>query len=183
MEQVHHKVHPLSRCGGLRASMTRLGRKRLAGSPKLNRSKGRGQTNLDHLSSRLRGWDRANTSRPEKQLATETSTMNSQLLDLGVEGPPPRSMTRCSENLTEAARPTPLLTSKTTTKIATGNIRTMYEAGEAAQVAAEMKNYKIAQLGLCETRWTQSGQLRLSLGEYSGNEQEDAPIPKESPWC
>lgn len=70
--------------------MTRLGRKLLAGSPKLNRSKGRGQTNLDHLSSRLRGWDRANTSRPEKQLATETSTMNSQLLDLGVEGPPPR---------------------------------------------------------------------------------------------
>ena len=53
----------------------------------------------------------------------------------------------------------------------------MYEAVEAAQVAAEMTNYKVALLGLCETRWTQSGQLRLSTGEailYSGHEEEDA---------
>ena len=33
-------------------------------------------------------------------------------------------------------------------------------------------------LGLCETRWTQSGQLRLTTGEiilYSGHEEDDAP--------
>ena len=38
--------------------------------------------------------------------------------------------------------------------------------------------YKIRVLGLCETRWIQSGQLRLSSGEqllYSGHIEEGAP--------
>ena len=51
----------------------------------------------------------------------------------------------------------------------------MYEAGKAAQVASEMRTYNIALLGLCETRWTQAGQLRLATGEtilYSGHEDE-----------
>ena len=64
----------------------------------------------------------------------------------------------------EAARPTTLLTSKTTTKIAAWNIHTIYEAGKAVQVAAEMINYKVSVLGLFETRWTQSGHVRLSTG-------------------
>ena len=37
--------------------------------------------------------------------------------------------------------------------------------------------YNITVLGLCETRWTQSGQVRLNTGEmilYSGHEEEDA---------
>ena len=58
------------------------------------------------------------------------------------------------------------------------NVRTMYEAGKTAQVAAEMRNYKLTLLGLSETRWIQSGQKRLSTGEmllYSGHEKEDAP--------
>ena len=38
----------------------------------------------------------------------------------------------------------------------------MYKAGKAAQVAAEVNNYRISLLGLCETRWTQSGQMGLS---------------------
>ena len=41
-----------------------------------------------------------------------------------------------------------------------------------------MKRYKIRVLGLCETRWIQSGQLRLSSGEqllYSGHIEEGAP--------
>ena len=42
--------------------------KLLVGPPTLERSKGRGQTNLDHLSARLRGWDRANNSWPEQLL-------------------------------------------------------------------------------------------------------------------
>jgi hypothetical protein len=53
----------------------------------------------------------------------------------------------------------------------------MYETGKAAQVATEMRNYKLEVLGLCETRWTQSGQQRLTTGElilYSGHEAEDA---------
>ena len=51
----------------------------------------------------------------------------------------------------------------------------MFEANKAAQVAREQRAYNIAVL--CETRWTQSGQVRLNTGEiilYSGHEEEDA---------
>ena len=54
----------------------------------------------------------------------------------------------------------------------------MYETGKTIQVAREMKRYKIRVLGLCETRWIQSGQLRLSSGEqllYSGHIEEGVP--------
>ena len=87
-------------------------------------------------------------------------------------------MTQCSESRTEAARLTPLLTPRTLTGLATWNIRTMYETGKTVQAAREMKRYKIRMLGLCETRWIQSGQLRLSSGEqllYSGHIEEGAP--------
>ena len=51
----------------------------------------------------------------------------------------------------EAARPNPLLTSKTTTKLAAWDVRTMYEAGKAAQVVAEMNSYKVSLFGLRDT--------------------------------
>ena len=68
-------------------------------------------------------------------------------------------MTPCSESLTEAARPTPLLTPRKQTRIATWNVRTMFETGKTRQIAREMKNYKIGILGLSETRWLQTGQI------------------------
>ena len=83
----------------------------------------------------------------------------------------------CSESRREAARLTPLLTPRKTTRIATWNIRTMYESGKTTQVAQEMRNYNISLLGLCETRWLQAGQLRLTSGEtvlYSGHTEEGA---------
>ena len=85
---------------------------------------------------------------------------------------------QCSESWKEAARLTPLLTPRTLARLATWNIRTMYETGKTLQVAREMKRYKIGVLGLSETRWLQSGQLRLSLGEQllcSGHIEEGAP--------
>ena len=87
-------------------------------------------------------------------------------------------MTRCSESRKEAARLTPLLTPRTTARVAKWNIRTMYETRKPIQVARETKNYKIGVLGLSETRWLQSGRLRLSSGEqllYSGHIEEGAP--------
>ena len=72
----------------------------------------------------------------------------------------------------------PLLTPRTTTRVTTWNIRTMYESERTFQVAREMKNYKIGVLGLRETRWLQTGQLRLSSGEqllYSGHTDVGAP--------
>ena len=68
--------------------------------------------------------------------------------------------------------------SRKTTRIGTWNVRTMYEAGKTAQIAREARNYNITVLGLCETRWLQSGQVRLQTGEtvlYSGHEQDNAP--------
>ena len=53
----------------------------------------------------------------------------------------------------------------------------MFEANKSAQIARERRAYNITVLGLCETRWTQSGQVRLNTGEmilYSGHEEEDA---------
>ena len=53
----------------------------------------------------------------------------------------------------------------------------MYQTGKAAQIAEEMKNYKLSILGISETRWTKSGQKRLASGElilYSGHEEEGA---------
>ena len=54
----------------------------------------------------------------------------------------------------------------------------MFESGKSAQVAIEMNKYNLSILGLCETRWNQSGKRRLATGEiilYSGHEEEDAP--------
>ena len=122
---------------------------------------------------------RTNTPTCKKDLVTEASTTTTQNTHLGEEGSPPRRlMTHCSESRKEAARPTPLLTSRTTTRVATWNIRTMFEAGRTAQVAKKMKNYMIGVLGLSETRWLQTGQLRLSSGEqllYSGHTEDGAP--------
>ena len=86
-------------------------------------------------------------------------------------------MTPCSESRKEATSPIPFLSSKKISKIGTWNVRTMFETNKAAQIARERRAYNITVLGLCETRWTQSGQVRLNTGEiilYSGHEEEDA---------
>ena len=82
-------------------------------------------------------------------------------------------MTHRSESQTEATVEN-LLSTRAITNIGTWNIRTLFETGKTAHVSTERRRYKIAVLGLCETRWTQSGQIRLSTGEnllYSTLEQ------------
>ncbi|KAJ3612934.1 hypothetical protein NHX12_019191 [Muraenolepis orangiensis] len=86
-------------------------------------------------------------------------------------------MTACMENRKETVR-SKLLTSRRPTTIATWNVRTMYAGGKAAVIAEEMKRYGISLLGLGETRWLQSGQVKLTSGEtilYSGHPEESAP--------
>ena len=66
-------------------------------------------------------------------------------------------MTLCGEsrmNL-EAARPNTLL-GKRAVRMGTWNVRTMYATGTTFQVAADMRAYNLALLGISETRWTQS---------------------------
>ena len=38
----------------------------------------------------------------------------------------------------------------------TWNLRTVYQTGKVAHEAAEMTNYKVALVGISETRWTQT---------------------------
>lgn len=54
----------------------------------------------------------------------------------------------------------------------------MYEAGKSANIAEEMERYSREILGLCETRWTQAGQMKINSGKniiYAGHEEENAP--------
>ena len=54
----------------------------------------------------------------------------------------------------------------------------MFETGRATIIAAEMRRYNIAILGITESRWTGTGQLRLQTGElvlYSGLVTDNAP--------
>ena len=128
---------------------------------------------------------RANDPTCKTRLVTKALTTTNQNTHLGKEGSPSRRhMMQCSESRKEAARLTPLLTPKTLAKVATWNIRTMYEIGKTIQVAREMKNYKTGVLGLSETRWLQSGQLRLLSEEqllYSGHIEDGAPSSPSHP--
>ena len=45
--------------------------------------------------------------------------------------------------------------------IGTWNVRTVCQAGKAAQIAAEMRSDNLVLLGISEARWTQAGQTWL----------------------
>lgn len=63
---------------------------------------------------------------------------------LGGEGVSSGTRMTCrSESRKEAAMPTLLLTSKAPTLFGIWNVRTMYEAGKCAQIAAEMTAYNL----------------------------------------
>ena len=116
----------------------------------------------------------------KNHVATETPMINQQALQvLEEEGLSlRRCMTSCQESREEAATLTTLLTTRKTLNIGTWNIRTMFESGKALQIAREMHNYNLVLERLCETRWMQSGQLRLTTGEmvlYSEHEESSAP--------
>ena len=71
-----------------------------------------------------------------------------------------------------------LLSTKYRTRLGMWNVRTLYQTGRCAQVAAEMNRYNIEVLGLCEVRWNTFGKVTLSTGQvllYSGKENEEDP--------
>ena len=53
---------------------------------------------------------------------------------------------------------------KEKTKIACWNVTTLYQTGKLAQVVREFQNYGLDILGVCEARWTGSGQRALASG-------------------
>ena len=117
----------------------------------------------------------------KKTHATKTLTRIQQnISDLGEDGPPPGGdMMRSGESLNQEATPrTTIISTKTTTNIGAWNVRTMFQTGKTAQVAAEMRRYHLAILGISEARWNGAGKFDLRTGEqllYSGHQEKDAP--------
>ena len=86
-------------------------------------------------------------------------------------------MKRGGESRKEATPRINLLSTRTNTRFGTWNVRTMYEASKALQISREMEGYHLDILGLCETRWIQSGEQRLATGHtiiYSGHQDDNA---------
>jgi len=50
----------------------------------------------------------------------------------------------------EAARPTTIISPRTTTTIETWNVRTMYKTGKTAQAATKTRNYRLSISGISE---------------------------------
>ena len=74
----------------------------------------------------------------------------------------------------EASRRTPVLSTRTTTKIGAWNVQTMYETGKLHAVEGEFEKYGLAILGISEARWNGKGKRRLRNGKlllYSGREE------------
>ena len=68
-----------------------------------------------------------------------------------------------------------LFSPKLRTWIGQWNVRTLYESGKLAQLAAEIRRYRLEILGVSEARWNQFGETELAKGElfiYSGNESK-----------
>ena len=80
------------------------------------------------------------------------------------------------ESRNETIRRKPFST-KSVTKIATWNVRSMNITGKSRTIASKMKRYGIEILGIAEARWKDTGQIRLTSGEtilYSGHVGEHA---------
>ena len=81
------------------------------------------------------------------------------------------------ESRKEASRRTPVLSTRTTTRIGTWNVQTMYETGKLHAVEGEFEKYGLAILGITEARWNGTGKRRLRNGKlllYSGREEGEA---------
>ena len=83
-------------------------------------------------------------------------------------------MTVLDESRKEVQRPmhTKLLSAKSTTRIGTWNVRTLYQCGKLAQLCREFDNYRMDIMGISEMRWPGNGKL-ISDGKtvlYSGYE-------------
>ena len=85
-------------------------------------------------------------------------------------------MNPLSESRQEAQGRKSLLQLKSKVRIGCWNVRTLYQSGKLAQLAQEMRRYKLSIIGGCESRWNTFGKATSSSGEtylYSGNEREE----------
>ena len=104
--------------------------------------------------------------------------MNTQPhLDLSKAGCPGRvRMNPLGESRQEAQGRKSLLQLKSKVRIGCWNVRTLYQSEKLAQLAQEMRRYKLNIIGVCESRRNTFGKVTTSSGEsylYSGNETEE----------
>ena len=69
----------------------------------------------------------------------------------------------------------PLLITKQKLRIGNWNVRTLLQAGNAAQVATEMEKQRTELMGISETHWTGQGKIQIDDGMsiiYSGRDDE-----------
>ena len=81
------------------------------------------------------------------------------------------------ESRKEASRRTPVLSTRTITRIGTWNVQTIYQTGKLHAVEGEFEKNGLAILGITEVRWNGTGKRRLRNGKlllYSGREEGEA---------
>lgn len=74
-------------------------------------------------------------------------------------------------NETEVKQKQNIFSMKSTTRLGTWNVRTLYEVGKLHQAARELRKFRLEVLGMSECRWNGSGEHQLATGEkflYSG---------------
>ena len=123
------------------------------------------------------------TTPPRKNhQVTETATMNSNPqspMEISSQAPELGSMTAPSGNPSREAMSSRrnFLGPKTMVRLATWNVRTMFETGKTAQVTKEMERCDLDILGVSECRWTGAGRKKTSDGFtilFSGKENAHA---------
>ena len=117
------------------------------------------------------------TSPCKKSTVTKTRAKAKIKQSLGEEEAPgstPGSMKASGESRKKATSRRTSSSSKNSLRIASWNVRTLYETGKCQQAVMEMQRYKLDILGVSETHWTQLGQKKLQSGEvilFSGRDQ------------
>ena len=78
-----------------------------------------------------------------------------------------KSMIASGESRKEATGRSEVLSAfKAKTRIGFRNVRTMYGTGKLAQVTTEMRRYNLHILGVSESRWTGSGNIKTQDKQF-----------------
>ena len=78
---------------------------------------------------------------------------------------PDRPMTQSGQSLTDTTLTTTIMSTSNITIIGVGNGQTKYQTGRLYQIEGEMDRYRLAILGISETRWKSNGKRKMSKGK------------------
>lgn len=129
---------------------------------------GNGSCRLTGLWQTVRGASNPTTA---NNIATETDDQRNMPPQDEGDGPQPGA-----GRMTAQRTKRPLLSPKSTCRIGTWNVRTMFQTGKTAQAEREMLLYHIDILGISECRWTGNGCVTTSSVNtiiYSGRNDND----------